>query len=113
MSKRMLQVAAFRLQLFCDLLRNAATCSMRFDIFDHLHFGLAEISDQLAGLIRRGLAVARGLDQLAAPLRLFAQRDEFLHAVVRRTALGRGHGGRLETTTAAAERRRSGTRKGG
>ena len=53
---------------------------------DHLQFGLAEILDQLAGLVRRRLAVARGLDHLAAPLGFLAQGNEPFHAGVCRAA---------------------------
>ncbi len=74
------------LELVADLRRNSAFGRIGFDVFDHLDFGLAEISDQLAGLVRRRMAVARGLDQLAALLRLFAQGNEPLHAGIRRTA---------------------------
>ena len=87
-----------------DLRRNSAFGRIGFDIFDHLDFGLAEISDQLAGLVRRRMAVAGGLDQLAALLRLFAQRHETLHAGVRRPPPDGGAGAALE--------RRAGDRRG-
>lgn len=66
--------------------RNSAFGRVGLDIFDHLQFSLAEISDQLAGLVRRRLAVTRGLDQPAAFLRLFAQRGESLQAGPRQLA---------------------------
>src|SRR5689334_10381980 len=74
------------LELVGDLRRNSAFGRVGLDIGDHLQFGLAEISDQLASLVRRRLAVARGLDHLAAALGFLAQGNEALHAAVRPTA---------------------------
>src|SRR3984957_7479486 len=70
------------LQLIGDLRWNPAFLGMTLDVFDHLEFGLAEISDQLASLVRTGMPIAGRLDQLAALLRLFAQRKKPLHAIV-------------------------------
>src|SRR6202047_2620235 len=70
------------LQLIRDLRWNPAFLGMTLDVFDHLEFGLAEISDQLASLVRTGMPIAGRLDQLAALLRLFAQRKKPLHAIV-------------------------------
>jgi len=56
------------------------------DISDHLEFGFAEASDQLAGLIPRRLAITRRLDQPAASLRFVAQRGETLLASIRQFA---------------------------
>src|SRR5256885_5824633 len=83
-------VAGF--QLIRYLRGNPALRGVGLDIFDHLALGLAEIPDQLAGLVRGGTPVAGGLDQLAALLRLFPQGYESLHALVRGTGL-RGRGG--------------------
>src|SRR6202035_4193969 len=89
------------------LRRDPAFGGVAFDIFDHLDLGLAETPDQLAGDIRRRMALAGGLDQLAALLRLFAQGNELLHAVLRRTALRR----RRTLERGAADRCRTTDRK--
>ncbi len=94
-------VAVF--QLIRYLRRNPAFRRVGLDIFDHLDFSLAEIPDQLAGLVRRGMPVAGGLDQLAALFRLFPQGNESLHAVLRGTGL-RGR-------SRAALKRRAGDRR--
>src|SRR5262249_36939432 len=56
------------------------------DIFEHLQFGLTITRDQLTGFIRRGMAVAGHLDQLATFFCLFPQWHELAHAFVARTA---------------------------
>jgi hypothetical protein len=45
------------LHLISDLSRNAALLHVAFDELDHFRFGLREISDQPAGLLRRCLAL--------------------------------------------------------
>src|SRR5262249_53552386 len=60
-------------ELVADLRRDSALLRVRLDVLDHLDFSGAEIGDQLAGLIRRSLAVGRRLDQLAALFRFLTQ----------------------------------------
>src|SRR5882724_2665986 len=73
------------LELVADLRRDSALLRIGLDIIDHLDFGRAETGDQLAGLLRRRLAVGCRLDHLAALLGILAQRYEALHAGLRRT----------------------------
>src|ERR1700691_2037171 len=63
-----LGIAVAFFQLGVDLRRNPALRSIGFDIFDHLHFGLTETLDQLAGFVRGRMALAGRFDQLAALL---------------------------------------------
>src|SRR5215470_8131665 len=72
------------LELLADLRRDCAFLCVGLDIVDHLDFRLTEGGDQLAGLVRRRLALACRLDELAALLRILAQRYELLHADFRR-----------------------------
>src|SRR5215472_8724591 len=65
------------LQLVRDLRGDSALGRVGFDKFHHLEFGLAVIADELAGLLRRRMPIAGGLDELAALLRLFAKGMEF------------------------------------
>src|SRR6185437_13615208 len=74
------------LQLVRDLPWNSTLGGVVLDIFDHLDLGRAVIADDLAGLLRRGMPVAGGLDQLALLLRVFPQGKEAVHAGLRRTA---------------------------
>src|ERR1700727_411353 len=67
-------------ELVSDLRPKSAFHRVGFDVFDHLDFRPSEIPDQLAGFVRRRVALARSLDQFAALLGLSAQRDEFLRA---------------------------------
>src|SRR5262249_34008274 len=57
-----LGVLVTSLQLIGDLRRNSTLGGMALDIADHLLLGLAVVADQLAGFVRRGVAVARGLE---------------------------------------------------
>ena len=100
---QVLGVLVAALQLLRYLRRNPALRGVGLDIFDHLDFSLAEIPDQLAGLVRGGMPVAGGLDQLAALLRLFPQGYESLHAIVRGTGLSGRSRAALERR--AADRR--------
>src|SRR5258708_39135713 len=97
------------LELVGDLRRKSAFRWVGFDIFDHLSFGLTVIPDQLAGFVRRRVALARSLDQLAARHRLFAQGDEFLRAgiVLRRhcQTIFEWTGGRIGLPEARGEQR--------
>ena len=77
-------------QLVCNLRRNSACRRMRLDIFDHLDFGLTEITDQLAGFDRRRMRLAGSLDQPASPLSLCPQRKIFAPAFVEGFGLGCG-----------------------
>ena len=77
------------LHLGADVRRDSAFGGVGLDVFDHLGLGLAEIADQLAGLVRRRVTIARRLDQLAALLCVLAERNEGLHAVLAGTALRR------------------------
>src|SRR5579863_3524751 len=101
------------LELFQYLRWNPATRRVGFDVFDHLDFDLGEVFDQLAGLSRGRMPIARGLDHLAALLRLFAQREESLHAIVAGTRLGRrsGHGW-VSKRRPTDPRKRAGRRRG-
>src|SRR5258708_39163257 len=81
-------VAVF--QLVGYLRWNSALRCVGFDVFDHLDFGLAKISDQLAGFIRGCMPVAGGLDQFATLLGVFPQGCEPFHAVIHRTSPLRG-----------------------
>src|SRR5262249_2710633 len=89
LGRHVLGVLVTGLQLLRDLRRNSAFGGMSLDVFDHLGLGLAVVADQLAGLVGRGMAVARRLDKLAALLGLLAQRHELLHAVRAGAGLGR------------------------
>src|SRR3981189_23880 len=100
-------VAVF--QLVGYLRRNSALRCVGFDITDHLDFGLAETSDQLAGFIRGRMPVAGRLDQFATLLGLFPQGYELPHAVIRGRSSLRGSRSTLER--GAGDRRRSGYRK--
>src|SRR6267154_3028189 len=100
-------VAAF--QLVGYLRRNSALRCVGFDITDHLDFGLTEISDQLAGFIRRRMPFAGGLDQFATLLGLFPQGYEAFHAGIRGSSSLRGSRPALER--GAGDRCRTGYRK--
>jgi hypothetical protein len=55
-----------RPQLVADLGCDAAIRLVGLDVFDHLEFALAVSDEQLAGFVRRRMAITGGLDHRAA-----------------------------------------------
>src|SRR5262249_35032260 len=98
------------LELLADPRRDPAFLRVSLDIVDHLDFRLTEGGDQLAGLVRRRLAVSCRYDQLAALLRFLAQRHELLPADFRHRDRRRSetvhHGSRWWRAKTPAEQRR-------